>query len=152
MITMKRTLIYTILMLTLISTVPLNSFVQDTPIRTLTGHRGWATSVVFSPDGNTIASGSSFGTIGIWNANTGEHIHTLTGHTYQVESVAFSPDGNTIASGSQDDTIRLWDTNTGAPIRTLTGHTSWVVSVAFSPDGNTLASGSWGQNHPLVGH
>ena len=103
---------------------------------------GRSNSVAFSPDGDTIASGSQDDTIILWNANTGEHIRTLQGHTWNVNSVAFSPDGNTIASGSGDYTIRLWDTNTGAHIRTLTGHTRGVLSVAFSPDGNTIASGS----------
>ena len=61
----------------------------------LTGHTGLVTSVSFSPDGNTIASGSSDGTIRLWNANTGVHLRTLTGHTDYVFSVSFSPDGTT---------------------------------------------------------
>ena len=98
---------------------------------------------VQSPDGNTLASGSSDRTVRLWDVNTGAHQRTLTGHTAAVFSVVFSPDGNTIASGSWDNTVRLWDVNTGAHQRTLTGHTGFVTSVAFSPDGNTIASGSW---------
>ena len=108
----------------------------------LTEHTTLVRSVAFSPDGNTIASGSSDDTIRLWNAHTGNHIRTLSGHTGSVYSVAFSPDGNTIASGSSDDTIRLWNAHTGNHIRTLSEHTSLVRSVAFSPDGNTIASGS----------
>ena len=121
----------------------------------LTGHTASVLSVAFSPDGQTIASGSSDATIRLWDAGTGTHIETLTVHTDpfyggRVYSVAFSPDGNTLASGSgnpsvsgnEDATVRLWDVNTGEHIRTFTGHTDWVYSVAFSPDGNTLASGS----------
>ena len=98
--------------------------------------------MAFAPHGNTIASGSSDGTIRLWDANSGRNIHTLTGHTESVLSVAFAPHGNTIASGSYGDTIRLWDVNTGRHLRTLTGHTDAVWSVAFSPDANTIASGS----------
>ena len=108
----------------------------------LTGHTGGVWSVAFSPDGSTLASGSSDNTVRIWNTQTGAHIRTLTGHAGWVFSVAFSPDGDTLASGSLDGTVRLWEVNTGAPIRTLTGHTFRVWSVAFSPDGDTLASGS----------
>ncbi|RKU30420.1 hypothetical protein C6497_04345 [Candidatus Poribacteria bacterium] len=35
-------------------------------IRTLSGHKGAVESVVFSPDGNTIASGSTDGTMILW--------------------------------------------------------------------------------------
>ena len=98
--------------------------------------------MAFSPDGNTLASGS-VDAVRLWDANTGANTHTLTGHTGSVLSVAFSPDGNTLASGSGGNTVRLWDANTGANTHTLTGHTGSVLSVAFSPDGNTIASRSW---------
>ena len=108
----------------------------------LTGHTSPVTSITFSPDGRTLASGSEDGTIRLWDVVTGAPQRTLTGHTDWVLSVAFSPDGRTLASGSDDQTVRLWDGVTGASQRTLTGHTDWVYSVAFSPDGRTLASGS----------
>ena len=110
--------------------------------RTLTGHTNGVNSVAFSPDGNTIASGSYDDTVRLWDVNTGEHKRTLTGHTDGVLSVAFSPDGNTIAShGNWGPTVKLWDVATGINTRTLTAHTGWVNSVAFSPDGNTIAGG-----------
>ena len=112
-------------------------------IQTLRGHTDNVFSVAFSPDGNTLASGSVDDTIKIWNARTGAFIQTLSGHKNTVFSVAFSPDGNTLASGSLDDTIKIWNARTGAFIQTLRGHTSYITSVAFSPDGNTLASGSY---------
>ena len=108
----------------------------------LVGHTGWVWNVVFSADGQTIASGDGDNMARLWNAETGELIHTLTGHTSVVRTVSFSPNGRTIASGSRDSTVRLWDVHTGRYIRTLTGHTDSVYSVSFSPDGNTIASGA----------
>ena len=110
--------------------------------RILKGHTSGVLSVVFSPDGRTLASGSVDDTIRLWNANTDRHIRTLKGHAGWVYSVVFSPDGQTLASGSGNHTIRLWNANTDRHIRTLKGHTDAVFSVVFSPDGQTLASGS----------
>ena len=108
----------------------------------LSGHAFAVYSVAFSPDGQTIASGNSDGTVRLWDAHTGEYKQSLTGHTSLVYSVAFSPDGQTIASASYDYTVRLWDAHTGEHKQSLTGHTSLVFSVAFSPNGQTIASAS----------
>ena len=100
-------------------------------------------SVMFSPDGNMIATGGKFDkTVQLWDANTGKSISTFKGHTDGIYSVAFSPDGKTIVSGSLDNTARLWDTQTEKSISTFKGHTGSIYSVAFSPDGETIASAS----------
>ena len=102
-------------------------------------------SVLFSPDGSTLASWRLHKDMAIrlWDVTTGKRKRTLTGHTALIKRVTFSSDGNTLASWSSHDetTIRLWDVATGKHKRTLTGHTQLVESVAFSPDGETLASG-----------
>ncbi|BBD59134.1 WD-repeat protein [Nostoc sp. HK-01] len=108
----------------------------------LEGHDDSVTSVSFSPDGKTLASGSYDKTIKLWNLETGKEIRTLKGHDNTVRSVNFSPDGKTLASGSSDKTIKLWNLETGKEIRTFKGHDNYVMSVSFSPDGKTLASGS----------
>ncbi|HEY9621736.1 MAG TPA: TIR domain-containing protein [Crinalium sp.] len=109
---------------------------------TLSGHQFSVSSVSFSPDGKTLASGSWDNSIKLWNVETGELIRTLPGHQSSVRSVSFSPDGKTLASGSGDKTIKLWNVETGELIRTLMGHQSSVRSMSLSSDGKTLASGS----------
>ncbi len=104
-------------------------------------------SVTFSPDGTTLASGSyspSEANIKLWNMTNHTLIATMEGHIggpTGVHSLAFSPDGTILASGSGDQTIKLWDVASRTNTATLQGHTSHVFSVAFSSDG-TLASGS----------
>ena len=115
---------------------------DSSSVRTLSGHIDVVSSVAYSPDGSTLASGSADKTIKLWDIATGQELHTLTGHTNWVNSVAYSPDGSTLASGSIDPTIKFWDIATVQELRTLKGHTDWVYSVAYSSDGKILASGS----------
>ena len=55
----------------------------------LTGHMGVVTSVSFSPEGTTLASGSYDATIRLWKVATGQLKTTLTGHRTVVECVSY---------------------------------------------------------------
>jgi hypothetical protein len=83
------------------------------PIAILPGHTTFVTSVAFSPDGHTLASGSADHTVRLWNMTDPTHPtpleSSLIGHSSAVYAVAFSPDGHTLASGSFDQTVRLWN-------------------------------------------
>ncbi|KAL3587909.1 hypothetical protein FPOAC2_13808 [Fusarium poae] len=111
-------------------------------LQTLEGHGSSVTSVVFSADGQRLASGSDDKTVKIWDAATGVCEQTLEGHGHWVMSVVFSADGQRLASGSYDKTVKIWDAATGVCEHTLEGHGYLVTSVVFSADGQRLASGS----------
>ena len=69
---------------------------------------GNVNSIAFSPDGRTLASGSSDRMVRLWDAETGEELAALQGHSSSVEAVAFSPEGALLASGSSDGTALVW--------------------------------------------
>ncbi|KAK3807349.1 MAG: hypothetical protein J3Q66DRAFT_392643 [Benniella sp.] len=137
--------------------------VGEMAIQTFEGHNDPVLKVVYSPDGNTIVSGSEDRTARIWIVESGQCQLILTGHTDKVNCVAYSPCGDQVASASDDKTIRLWDPNTGDCSRVLSGHEKGVLCIVYSPWSGRIASGSadstvrlWSSSgeccHTLVGH
>lgn len=101
--------------------------------RYLHAHKDYVWSVVFSPDGKTLVSGSGDMTIRLWDVATGQPWGaSLAGHQGRVHSVAFSPDGKTLASGSLDWTVRLWDLDVK----------SWIKQASFIANRN-LTQEEW---------
>jgi eukaryotic-like serine/threonine-protein kinase len=109
---------------------------------TLRGRGGGGLVVAISPDGKTLATGTSNGVIELWDAATGKLWATLKGHTRDVNMLAFSPDGEKLASASDDSLVKLWDARTGKELAALRGHSDKVFCVAFWPNSKTLVSGS----------
>ena len=68
---------------------------------------------VFTPDGSRLVSGSTDGTVRIWDMSLVERNGILRGHESYVYDVAFSPNGEQVASAAWDGTARLWDATTG---------------------------------------
>jgi WD40 repeat protein len=121
-----------------------NDLIKIVEIARFSGHNDGANSVVFSPDGRRILSGSRDRTMILWDRETGREICRFKEHGGWIQSVAISPDGRRALSGSQDAIIRLWDLESGDLIREFRGHTEGVFSVAFSPDGRLAYSTSGG--------
>src|SRR5262249_10139407 len=63
-------------------------------------------------DGRYIASGSTDGTIKVWNRITGTEVATLAGHTDIVTALIFSADSKRVISGSRDLTLKVWEVAT----------------------------------------
>ncbi|KKO98596.1 hypothetical protein THAR02_09295 [Trichoderma harzianum] len=112
----------------------------DACLQTLEGHTNLVNSVVFSPDGQRLASGSSDGTIKIWDVNSGS-CQTLECYN-SVLSIIFSPDGQQLASGLSDGVIKVWDVKENSfYLQTSKSFDCQVYSVIFSMNGQRLAFG-----------
>ncbi|KAL7787609.1 hypothetical protein V8C43DRAFT_288578, partial [Trichoderma afarasin] len=112
----------------------------DACLQTFEDHSNSVNSVAFSPDGQRLASGSSDGTIKIWDVNSGS-CQTLECYN-SVLSIVFSPDGQQLASGLSDGVIKVWDIKESSLyLQTSKGFGYRVYSVIFSMNGQRLAFG-----------
>ena len=119
------------------------------------GYENCVRSVVFSPDGMTLASASGL-EVWLWDVSTDQlkkilDVHTdkkifNMGHTdKEIFSLSFSPDGKTIVAGGSDKTVRIWDVDTGKQKNIISERSLHfgIKSVSFSPDGRTIAGSSF---------
>jgi WD40 repeat protein len=108
-------------------------------------HYDSVNAVVWSPDGNYIATGmgEQDHTVQVWNTKSGLLQATYTGHSELIDALAWSPDGKYIASGSWDHTVQVWNALTGKPVFTYQEHSGAVSTLVWLPDNNHIASGSW---------
>jgi WD40 repeat protein/CHAT domain-containing protein len=105
-------------------------------------HGGAVNTVVFSPNGKWLATGSEDRTVRIWEVATGQEVAHM-GQESQWFQVAFSPDSRWLATtGGSKWTVQIWEATTGQLV-TQMAHESAVPALAFSPDGKWLATGSW---------
>ena len=99
------------------------------------GHTDSVYSVAFSPDSDSLVSGSLDKTIKMWQlmpeprsmiggqtGRGGRCTRTFEGHKDFVLSVALTPDGDWVLSGSKDRGVQFWNPRTGDCQLMLQGH------------------------------
>jgi WD40 repeat protein len=100
------------------------------------GHQDDVQSIVFSPDGLRVATGSYDRTVRLWVVRTGAPVgEPLRGFQHGVAGLISSPDGTRLVTIEQDRTVRLWDMGS----RSALGRSLHATASAFSPDGTRLA-------------
>jgi serine/threonine protein kinase/DNA-binding beta-propeller fold protein YncE len=107
------------------------------PPRT-TGGVVWA--LAFTPDLQTLASGSEDGSILVWDLKEQNVRRTLPRLDGNVWSLDVSADGRFLVATSDDSTVSVIDLNTYRPVFSLPHPTSTKAAV-FSPDGKFVATG-----------
>ncbi|MBT9584452.1 PQQ-binding-like beta-propeller repeat protein [bacterium] len=105
-------------------------------------------SMVFTPDGQRVVSGTLGGRLHLWDFATGACLASLEGHRSEITSVLVSPDGTVALSGggSQDYRAHSWDLARGACMQAYEGHRHRVFVLGIND--HYALSASWdGQTH-----
>jgi len=121
--------------------------------RTIREHTPVYGAVTFSPDGNTLASGSWGNGIRLWDVARLE-LQKAFGEKSAIRSLDFSACGNQLASGSYDTAVRIWDSRkVDTPVAEFAEDQKSAWCVAFSPKGDTVfCANSAGQLYVWDGH
>ena len=122
-------------------TIDLIDVPNDRRLHTLVGDPDM-TRLVFSPDGQYVATGYASGCISVWAVASGYLCAQWQAHATAVTALAFAPDNQCIASGTLNGMIALWQVATATLRYHLVGHTDQVTTLRFTPDGALLVSGS----------
>ncbi|GMM53049.1 Rsa4 protein [Starmerella bacillaris] len=111
---------------------------SGTPIKCLQGHADHVLCAKYSPCGRYIASASRDGTIGVWDALSGDAVGKLIrAHSAYITDICWEPlhlanptIGCRLVSGSKDKTAKLWDVLSGHCLYTFS-HTNTVSCVKW---------------------
>ncbi|HEY7313875.1 MAG TPA: WD40 repeat domain-containing protein [Gemmataceae bacterium] len=119
-------------------------------IHRLTGHSEEVLTLVFSPDGKKLASGSNLddGTVRAWDVESKRQLRQFGKPRMDLTPLGFSPDGKILTVRNDRNAIVLWDVESGKQVRRLDEERGLSVrSAAFTSDGRILASGARDYKH-----
>ena len=106
-----------------------------TLVRTWQGHRGpkpnagcGVNSIVFSADGQLIASSSYDRTIRLWLRETGSELKTLDAGSGVFRSVSFGSRDRWLVASDDQKNLYVWDSENADPVATFAGDSPMIVS------------------------
>jgi pre-mRNA-processing factor 19 len=79
------------------------------------------TSCAFHPDGLILGTGTTSGTLKVWDVREQKLVKDLPGHTGSIHSVVFSENGYLAASGAANGEIKIWDLRKLTSVKSLEG-------------------------------
>jgi WD40 repeat protein len=107
----------------------------------LRAHKEQVTSLAFSKDAKTLASGDSAGKIRVWDLATRKSSALTCEDLTTVVDLAFQGSGKVLVSGHEDGRVVFWDLVHGQPLRSIINfHQSIIHKLAFNTTGSIMAS------------
>lgn len=97
----------------------------------------------FSADGKRFVQISKYGSVALWDKQTGQMLRLLRTHSELSGGIAVDPTGRWLAADAPDQILGVWDLLTGEQVESLSGHGRSITAVAFSSDGQRILSGSF---------
>jgi WD40 repeat protein len=98
-------------------------------------------SLVFSPQGNVLASAGGDGAVRLWDPCTGKLLRQMV-YAEVPACLAFAPDGRSLVVAEAAETIHIQAVGSGREVRRLTSRGRYFEALAYSPDGKWLACAS----------
>jgi WD40 repeat protein len=102
------------------------------------------------PDGSSVVTTSSSGTVQLWNATASSDaqtadsrlLATVSDPSARPSGAWVSPDGKSIVTADSDDNARVWDVASGKRVSVLAGHSDVIRAAEFSSNGSLIVTAS----------
>ena len=102
--------------------------------------------LAFSPDGQTLLTGSDNGVVKLWSVEEGQCLFTLcqpSEHPYRsIYEAAFSPNGQQVLTCSDEGPAKVFSAETGQCLFRLSDHDGPIHVGVFSSDSQQIATAS----------
>lgn len=114
---------------------------------TLTGHKGYVSTVAVSPDGSLCASGGKDGVTLLWDLSEGKRLYSLDAGSI-IYALCFSPNRYWLCAATENS-VKIWDLEGKSvvqdlkpePLANSKSQLLHCTSLAWSFDGSTLYTG-----------
>ena len=98
-------------------------------------------SVSVSPDEATVAFGSNFGHVFVWDLQEDREVFQNRVHNSNVLSMDWAPQSRNFATASKDGSVCVWQPHESTPTQTFRGHGRPVYGVRFIGKDELLSTG-----------
>ena len=112
--------------------------IDATSLRVVRRHGIGGFAGALSPDGSTLAVGTTEGTVRLLDLRSGDVRSFGRGHGAEILDMNFTPDGRTVVSSARDGGVIAWNVSRGEVSERFSAHVGPVWALGIAPDGRTV--------------